>query len=218
MSVRVKLALTIFATGIATALLVIATVLYAFQRFEREREWLARCRAFDFAALPERLRHNLPDWLALPLQARLGDEFWPWVEAVDATASLDLRVNALKADRDDVLERLRVAGIDAGATLYSPLGIRVVGKPALQKAEVFEQGLVEGDLVLLDLRPGLARALLGRVRRGAEPDLLGREDADVLEGSGALLGEVGQVAEGVTDVVGLGEHRVEHPGDVGLAA
>ena len=36
MSVRVKLALTIFATGLVTALLVIATVLYAFQRFERE--------------------------------------------------------------------------------------------------------------------------------------------------------------------------------------
>ena len=36
MTVRLKLALTIFATGLATALLVIATVLYAFQRFERE--------------------------------------------------------------------------------------------------------------------------------------------------------------------------------------
>ena len=36
MSVRLKLALTIFATGLVTALLVIATVLYAFQRFERE--------------------------------------------------------------------------------------------------------------------------------------------------------------------------------------
>ncbi len=110
---------------------------------EREREWLARCRAFDLGALPERLRHNLPDWLAVPLQARLGDEFWAWVEAVDAPAPLDLRVNALKADRDDVLERLRVAGFDAAATPHSPLGIRVVGKPALQKTEVFEQGLVE---------------------------------------------------------------------------
>jgi signal transduction histidine kinase len=36
MTVRLKLALTIFATGIVTALLVIATVLYAFQRFEHE--------------------------------------------------------------------------------------------------------------------------------------------------------------------------------------
>ena len=110
---------------------------------EREREWLARCRAFDLGALPERLRHNLPDWLAVPLQARLGDEFWAWVDAIDAPAPLDLRVNALKADRDEVLERLRAAGFDAAATPHSPLGIRVAGKPALQKTDVFEQGLVE---------------------------------------------------------------------------
>ena len=36
MTVRLKLALTVFATGIVTALLVIATVIYAFQRFEHE--------------------------------------------------------------------------------------------------------------------------------------------------------------------------------------
>ena len=36
MSVRAKLALTIFATGLVTALLVIATVVFAFQRFENE--------------------------------------------------------------------------------------------------------------------------------------------------------------------------------------
>jgi len=128
---------------------------------ERERVWLARCREFDLGALPERLRHNLPDWLAVPLQARLGDEFWEWVEAVDAPAPLDLRVNALKANRDDVLERLRSAGFDAGATPYSPLGIRVAGKPALQKTDVFEQGLVEvqdeGSQLL---------ALLAGARRG----------------------------------------------------
>ncbi|MBC7956167.1 MAG: HAMP domain-containing protein, partial [Cytophagales bacterium] len=36
MSVRLKIALTIFATGLVTALAVIATVLFAFQRFEHE--------------------------------------------------------------------------------------------------------------------------------------------------------------------------------------
>ncbi|MEP7102001.1 MAG: hypothetical protein ABI781_15940, partial [Burkholderiales bacterium] len=36
MTVRLKLALTVFATGIVTALLVIAAVIYAFQRFEHE--------------------------------------------------------------------------------------------------------------------------------------------------------------------------------------
>jgi 16S rRNA (cytosine967-C5)-methyltransferase len=110
---------------------------------EREREWAERCRAFDRDALPARLRHNLPEWLAEPLEARLGDAFWDWVAANDLPAPLDLRVNALKADRDDVLARLAAAGIEASATPYSPLGIRVEGKPALQKLEVFEQGLVE---------------------------------------------------------------------------
>ena len=36
MTVRLKLALTIFATGLVTALLVVATVVYSFQRFENE--------------------------------------------------------------------------------------------------------------------------------------------------------------------------------------
>ena len=110
---------------------------------EREREWLARCRAFDPEALPDALRHNLPEWLAEPLRARLGDEFWDWVEATGAPAPLDLRVNALKADRAAVLDRLHRAGLVAQATPYSPLGIRIVGRPALQKSEVVEQGLVE---------------------------------------------------------------------------
>jgi 16S rRNA (cytosine967-C5)-methyltransferase len=112
---------------------------------DRERAWLERCQAFDLQALPERLRHNLPDWLAEPLQARLGDEFWPWVAATDAPAPLDLRVNALKADRDAILVRLRAAGIDAAPTPHSPLGLRVVGKPALQRLDVFADGLVEAQ-------------------------------------------------------------------------
>jgi len=110
---------------------------------ERERDWVERCRSFDLDALPERLRHNLPDWLAQPIQARLGSEFWPWVAAIDSPAPLDLRVNALKADRNEILARLHGAGIEAAATPYSPLGLRVVGKPALQKLDVFEHGLVE---------------------------------------------------------------------------
>ncbi|MEO8079006.1 MAG: hypothetical protein ABI641_00655, partial [Caldimonas sp.] len=36
MTVRLKLALTVFATGLVTALLVVATVVYSFQRFENE--------------------------------------------------------------------------------------------------------------------------------------------------------------------------------------
>ena len=110
---------------------------------EREREWAARCGAFDRDALPPRLRHNLPEWLAEPVEARLGDEFWDWVAANERPAPLDLRVNALKAGRDEVLAVLAREGFEAAPTPHSPLGIRVDGKPALMKLDLFAQGLVE---------------------------------------------------------------------------
>jgi 16S rRNA (cytosine967-C5)-methyltransferase len=36
----------------------------------------------DRARLPEKLRHNLPDWLANPLRASWATSFWPLVEAL----------------------------------------------------------------------------------------------------------------------------------------
>ena len=99
----------------------------------------------------------------MPLQARTRRRVLAaGSTSIDAPAPLDLRVNALKADRDEVLERLRVAGIDAAATPYSPLGIRVAGKPALQKTEVFEQGAGRGA----GRRQPAARAAAPAPRRG----------------------------------------------------
>ncbi|MBX3636715.1 MAG: RsmB/NOP family class I SAM-dependent RNA methyltransferase [Rubrivivax sp.] len=108
-----------------------------------EQAWLAQVRAIDRATLPEKLRHNLPDWLAGALREQLGDEFWPLVRALAEPAPLDLRVNLLKAKREDVQRTLAAAGIECAPTPHSPWGLRVPGKPALQKLEVFTQGLVE---------------------------------------------------------------------------
>ncbi|WP_295642437.1 RsmB/NOP family class I SAM-dependent RNA methyltransferase [uncultured Methylibium sp.] len=127
-----------------------------------EREWVGRARGVDLSTLPDRLRHNLPDWLADPLRSTLGDaEFWPLVESLNAPAPLDLRVNALRARREDVTVALRDAGVEAVATPHSPWGLRVQGKPALNKLEVFSRGDVEvqdeGSQLL---------ALLTEARRG----------------------------------------------------
>jgi 16S rRNA (cytosine967-C5)-methyltransferase len=108
-----------------------------------ERAWLERCRAVDVDALPEALRHNLPTWLAEPLQRTLGDAFWRWVDANDGGAPLDLRVNALKADRVQAIERLGAEGVVASPTRYSPLGLRVDGKPSLLQGDTVESGIVE---------------------------------------------------------------------------
>jgi 16S rRNA (cytosine967-C5)-methyltransferase len=112
---------------------------------DTELAWLARSQAVDRAALPAGLRHNLPDWLAARLQPALGDEFWPWVDSIGRPAPLDLRVNVARVGRDEVLARLRGDGVEAEATPYSPVGIRVAGKPALQKHGIFSEGWVEAQ-------------------------------------------------------------------------
>ena len=110
---------------------------------EAEQQWLAQVALIDRAALPDKLRHNLPEWLADTLQAALGDEFWPLVNSMNASAPLDLRVNSFKAKRDDVIAAFKAEGVEAVATPYSPLGLRIDGKPALHKLDVFMRGDVE---------------------------------------------------------------------------
>jgi 16S rRNA (cytosine967-C5)-methyltransferase len=108
-----------------------------------EQQWLAQVKAIDRATLPEKLRHNLPDWLAGALQRQTGEQFWPLVQALEQAAPLDLRVNTVKAKRDEVQRALADAGITAEPTPFSPWGLRVQGKPALNKLELFTSGTVE---------------------------------------------------------------------------
>jgi 16S rRNA (cytosine967-C5)-methyltransferase len=110
---------------------------------EQEQQWLEKVKAVDRSALPEKLRHNLPEWLAEPLRASLGDEFWPLVDSLNQPAALDLRVNSIKAKRDEVQAALAQANIDAQPTPYSPWGLRIHGKPALNKLDLFTHGCVE---------------------------------------------------------------------------
>jgi 16S rRNA (cytosine967-C5)-methyltransferase len=110
---------------------------------EPEQQWLEKVAAVDRGALPEKLRHNLPEWLVEPLQQALGEEFWPLVDSLNAPAPLDLRVNTFKAKREEVQAALKEAGIEATVTPHSPWGLRVPGKPALNKLAVFTNGEVE---------------------------------------------------------------------------
>ena len=107
---------------------------------DQEKNWLEQCDKVNVADLMERHRHNLPEWLVQPLKEQLKDEFWPLVESLNAGAGLDLRVNALKAKRADVQKELAKSGIKAVPTPFSPWGLRIAGKPALNKLESFTRG------------------------------------------------------------------------------
>jgi 16S rRNA (cytosine967-C5)-methyltransferase len=108
-----------------------------------EQRWLAEAGRVDRQTLPDKLRHNLPDWLAGQLQERLGDAFWPLVQALDEPAPLDLRVNVLKARREEVQRTLAEAGVACEPTPFSPWGLRVNGKPVLTRHPSFLAGAFE---------------------------------------------------------------------------
>jgi len=108
-----------------------------------EQQWLAEVSRIDRETLPDKLRHNLPDWLASDLQEAVGEQFWPLVRALGEPAPLDLRVNVAKARREDVQRALADAGIVSAPTPYSPWGLRVEGKPALTRLPAYTAGQFE---------------------------------------------------------------------------
>ena len=108
-----------------------------------EKDWLVRCDQVKPSDLLELHRHNLPQWLVDSLKAQLGDDFWPLVESLNAPAGLDLRVNTLKEKRAEVQKELAKAAIKTVATPFSPWGLRIAGKPVLNKLELFTRGAIE---------------------------------------------------------------------------
>ena len=58
-------------------------------------------------------------------------------------APLDVRVNTQKGKRDKILSALQAEGLRAEATPFSPWGIRLYDKPALNRHPLFIDGTVE---------------------------------------------------------------------------
>jgi len=111
---------------------------------EEEAAWLGRVGEIDRTQLPPALRANLPSWLFELLVARHGEaETLRMAEALNTPAPLDLRVNALKGTRDEVIAALAEAPILGQPTPYAPLGIRIVKKPSIQNLPLFQNGVVE---------------------------------------------------------------------------
>ena len=110
---------------------------------KQEAAWLEACEAVSPSDLMERHRHNMPEWLVEPLKAQVGEGFWPLVERLNGGAPLDLRVNTFTDKRADVQHELKLAGIKAVDTPFSPWGLRIEGKPALSGLDAFARGAIE---------------------------------------------------------------------------
>lgn len=111
---------------------------------ENEAKLLAEVKAATLASQPLTVQAEFPSWLFEKLQ-----DFMPEMNilnlgrALQQPAPLDLRVNTVLDKRDNVLATLSQDGISAQAMHYSPIGIRLTGKPAVNRHPLFLSGKIE---------------------------------------------------------------------------
>jgi 16S rRNA (cytosine967-C5)-methyltransferase len=109
-----------------------------------DKDWAVRLKATDIESLDAATRLSLPDWLYHSLSEQTSEanarEFG---RAMLHPAPLDLRVNTLIMSREKALAELLNGGFEAHATAFSPIGIRMAGKPAINRHALFLQGALE---------------------------------------------------------------------------
>ncbi|MFN3075679.1 MAG: RsmB/NOP family class I SAM-dependent RNA methyltransferase [Alphaproteobacteria bacterium] len=128
-----------------------------------ERDMLSAMvrQPLEHSAMPAWVRSEVPEWLEPILGLRFGPDLVPELTALNVEAPLDLRVNILKATREEAIARLAAEEITATPTPLSPLGLRLGSRINLGASPTFREGLVEvqdegSQLVALlcDARPG----------------------------------------------------------------
>jgi 16S rRNA (cytosine967-C5)-methyltransferase len=108
---------------------------------EEDVQVIGKAKAFELRQLPPSEQLDLPDWLWRRLEAGYGaDEAKNIAQGLLNPAPLDLRVNLARLSRDEALQRLELEG---APTPWSPAGIRLKGKPAINKHALFLDGSVE---------------------------------------------------------------------------
>ena len=87
--------------------------------------------------------NECPTWASDRLKALYGDDFAAQMQAMIPPATLDVRVNTIKTDRDAILASLNKDDVEADLCQYSPLGLRLKSKAFLSKTKAFVKGLIE---------------------------------------------------------------------------
>jgi 16S rRNA (cytosine967-C5)-methyltransferase len=111
---------------------------------EAERVLVMRVRAAQLGGLAPAVHAEWPDWLWERLAAAHGaEQAMKIARGCLNAAPLDLRVNLARITREEALAQLALRGFGGTPTPYAPSGIRLAGRPQINRDPLFEQGLVE---------------------------------------------------------------------------
>jgi 16S rRNA (cytosine967-C5)-methyltransferase len=119
-------------------------------------------RTLRHPEMPRAVANDLPDWLEPYLERVFGERLEREMTALNRAASIDLRVNLLKADRETARRALAAEGVVAEPTPWSGVGLRLATRVPLGGLIAFKEGLVEVQdegsqitALLADARPGM---------------------------------------------------------------
>lgn len=125
-----------------------------------DTEWFGRLKSAGQTKGDAAVRHEWPDWLEAALSSMPLEETDALARSLLLPAPLDLRVNPLHTRRPEILAQLEKHGIVAKETPYSPWGMRLEGKPAIQRHPAF----VKGDMEVQDEGSQILAALVAPKR------------------------------------------------------
>jgi 16S rRNA (cytosine967-C5)-methyltransferase len=109
---------------------------------EGEAEWLLTLKTQPEPELNLAEKADFPDWLVERLNLP-EEELLTLARGLNHSAPLDLRVNSLKATREEVQAALANDGIEAEPCRLAPLGLRLKGKPNLARHPLYLEGKIE---------------------------------------------------------------------------
>ncbi len=154
-----------------------------------DTEIVAAIKAAATDELPLAVRAELPDWVVEKLMAISGEaEILALGKGLAEPAPLDLRVNTLRAKRDEVIEKLAAEGLAAIPTPYAPNGVRLTGRPSINRLPLF----LDGTLEVQDEGSQLLCQLLAPTRHDLTIDFCAGAGGKTLA-LGAMMGNRGRL-------------------------
>ena len=130
---------------------------------KRELDWVTAMRQAKAIDRPEWAWAETPEWLWPRFKEIYAGAEEAEIKAARTEASVDLRVNTLKADRSSAALRLGAEGVATEPMRFSPWGLRCTERSNVAATPAFQDGWVEVQdesaqlaALLVDAKPGMS--------------------------------------------------------------
>jgi len=115
---------------------------------EQQKEWAISIKAKSTEDFPLAVQADVRDWLWKKLVKQYGEQQALTIcRSMFEQATLDLRVNTIKASKEEVLTKMLAENISnensITAMSYSPIGIRMPNRLGISKHVLFTEGKIE---------------------------------------------------------------------------